>query len=1152
MTRLWQIFRVTILMAVCFVAGTAQAADAVRVRGGIHPGYARVVFDWGDAVGYEARIEGEELVVRFERPGVFDLRGLASGLDGYVRQPQVARDGREVRFSIDRGLSLRHFKLGPKVVIDLSGKKSGKATKPTAAKSLPKVRVRVGEHPDFSRLVFDWEKPVKATVEQNGPTATIRFDRSADFDLRRFRTDPPDGISGLTASGTNGTSVVVATLQEGAKVKTFFDGHKFVLDVSRGAGTSKQAAKSKEAERDSPRAAPVTPVQAENTKTGTDSSKETASGATEPPVNSLAPSAQNPRDRIILVESDPKSKTDKSNRPQATNAQAGASHESKPASSKKAEKKAPRGPRGALSATADVVKPEGGQAPQGRRPEPDRQVVLEFEWKKPAKAAAFRRGSGIWLVFDRPAPEGLVERITETAPELGPVEIVDVPGATVLRLNAAPVLAPEVTRDGNLWKVRIHPGEQNLERVITPEFVDDEKVGRHVRFPLGGAGNLIWVTDPQIGDRFVVVPSAIYGQGVKDAFRYPQFHALPTQLGVVLLPQTDGIEVASSRQGVLVREKFGLLLSAEEERTQPDEETKEDLRSARLFTLPVWRRGDPETFIDEKQSLLKALVTAEGPRVGIARYELARFYFAYGMTTEALGILRVIAASAPRLASGPEALLMKAASEFLGEDFHAAAKSLAHPALIGEREADLWRAALSAAGQDWQAAVAGFAASEDLIDDYAPPVRKRLRLLAAESHLGVGDTGGATLQLTRVANDEPTEAETLAAQYLNGLRLYLDGQKGSAVMEWKQVAQGAHRPSQARARLSLLESGLEVGSVTTAEAIEELERLRFAWRGDAFEMALLARLSDLYVKDKRYREGLKALKDAAAHLPDSDASRHAVEKMREVFAQLFLSDDGFSVPPLRALAIYDEFQELTPPGDEGDKLITRLADRLVEIDLLDQAGEILDGQVRYRLQGRQAARVASRLALIRLLDHKPEAAIEALDLTEVEDLPDDLVRHRRHLRARALSDQGQHDEALALLENDGSLDAVQLRAEVFWTQREWDSAAAELARLLPPADAEQTYNETESRALLNTAIAYSLADDRGRLKLLYRRYAKGMEQTEHWDAFKLLAGEANAEGIRTIGRKLESISPAQNFLASYREKLKTSGVGGTEKATAAE
>ena len=39
-------------------------------------------------------------------------------------------------------------------------------------------------------------------------------------------------------------------------------------------------------------------------------------------------------------------------------------------------------------------------------------------------------------------------------------------------------------------------------------------------------------------------------------------------------------------------------------------------------------------------------------------------------------------------------------------------------------------------------------------------------------------------------------------------------------------------------------------------------------------------------------------------------------------------------------AMFYEFRELTPIGRRGDEMIRRLADRLVAVDLLDQAGEL--------------------------------------------------------------------------------------------------------------------------------------------------------------------------------------------------------------------
>src|SRR5690606_27643132 len=99
-----------------------------------------------------------------------------------------------------------------------------------------------------------------------------------------------------------------------------------------------------------------------------------------------------------------------------------------------------------------------------------------------------------------------------------------------------------------------------------------------------------------------------------------------------------------------------------------------------------------------------------------------------------------------------------------------------------------------------------------------------------------------------------------------------------------------------------------------------------------------------------------------------------------------------------------------------------LADRLVEVDLLERAAELLEGQVRYRLEGAQKARIGARLALVRLLDRDPEASLEALDFSAAEGLDEKLASQRRQLKARALAALGRAEEALAALDGDDSLD----------------------------------------------------------------------------------------------------------------------------------
>ena len=81
------------------------------------------------------------------------------------------------------------------------------------------------------------------------------------------------------------------------------------------------------------------------------------------------------------------------------------------------------------------------------------------------------------------------------------------------------------------------------------------------------------------------------------------------------------------------------------------------------------------------------------------------------------------------------------------------------------------------------------------------------------------------------------------------------------------------------------------------------------------------------------------------------------------------------VSPVNALALYFDFRELTPVGDEGDTMIRQLADRLVEVDLLGRAAQLIQHQVTFRLKGDEKARVGTKLAAIYILDRQYDKAM---------------------------------------------------------------------------------------------------------------------------------------------------------------------------------
>ncbi len=127
----------------------------------------------------------------------------------------------------------------------------------------------------------------------------------------------------------------------------------------------------------------------------------------------------------------------------------------------------------------------------------------------------------------------------------------------------------------------------------------------------------------------------------------------------------------------------------------------------------------------------------------------------------------------------------------------------------------------------------------------------------------------------------------------------------------------------------------------------------------------------------RWREAFLTARRANQVFPDHEITRALHEETARLFEELFLSGKGDTLSRVDSLALYFDFKEFTPIGRRGDEIVRRLADRLVELDLLEQAGALLQHQVDNRLFGAARATVAARLSTIRLMDGKPAQALQA-------------------------------------------------------------------------------------------------------------------------------------------------------------------------------
>jgi hypothetical protein len=335
-------------------------------------------------------------------------------------------------------------------------------------------------------------------------------------------------------------------------------------------------------------------------------------------------------------------------------------------------------------------------------------------------------------------------------------------------------------------------------------------------------------------------------------------------------------------------------------------------------------------------------------------------------------------------------------------------------------------------------------------------------------------------------------------------------------------------------------TGLQAGTLNPQQAINGLERLRYRWRGDSLEMKTLRKLAAIYFNQKRWREGFLTLRVAATNFPNNDAAIQATDDMRAAFVDLFLQGKADSLPPVQALGLFYDFIELTPIGSEGDEMIRRMADRLVKVDLLGPAADLLNYQVTKRLDGVARAQVATRLAMVQLMDHKPEAVLDTLRTTQISTLPDEVAHQRLMMEARALAEQKHFDRALDLIAVDQQPDTIAMRAEIYWKSGNWPVAGQKAEEALGERyKDDKPLSDAEREIVMRAAVSYSLAGDQTSLDRLRTNFATKMKASRDGTAFGVVTERIDLQGVafRDAAAKVASIDTLKAFMLDFSKPL---------------
>lgn len=1091
----------------------ALAASATLHGQPMQQGFGRLAISFDGPTTTRARVSNGVLIVAFSEPVTVDIAKIANELPGYISVARLDPDRRGLRFALTRPYRANLIETGDKAFIDLlpmnwAGVMPGppaevlaemaerlrlaEARARAAIRQAPQPRpltVRGATLPTLDRLIFDTAEGASVKPALDDGKLTLIFDRPMPIDAAKIRAGLPPALTLVSHETTDATTRLTLNAPKQRQTRTFRDEDGLIVDLLHAPNPEALTLAALEAKAV---AAPE----------GVDAAVQTTAPAASPAVAATA-------SRVDAL-------------PAAASAPS------------------------ASPAAAPIVVPAAKVEPS---PQPVRVEVssaapgprIDFRFPRLTGAAAFIDAGVLTLAFDTRDtinPEdmkGVLPELVESTTVIREARL------TLLRLSLKSQQILRLVDDGNSWSLRFGDQPGRPADPVAPRRAFDERGQTILSVPLPGLTGVHWLEAGLSGTPLAIATATGPTRNLPKPYQYVEFGLPQTAHGVAVSPRADDVVVHAGADEVRIGRSNGLTVSLDTPGQQDTEEQKPAVDSPPLIDPTRWASLRTEMVMARSREIMRDVADASRGRKSEARLALARFYAANDLMAEAKGPLVALLKDDPAMRGNREALFLKGLSSLRMHRDQEALTALEAAPIKEDAEAGLWRAlAEQRLGRNGQALL-GFRRGKAILDRYPPDLQAELRPAVARAALAMRDITVAERELDKLAALPAAVARDQETALLRAMLDDLGGRPEAALNGYKALFESDVRPVAAEAQLRAVQlaHAEKRTDITPDEAIARLETVSVIWRGGQVEMEALAELSRLYADSQRWRDAFMVARRANELFPNDPLTRRMHDETAQRFADLFGGEKGGSLPRIDALALFYDFKEFLPIGRRGDEITRMLADRLVELDLLDQASEILRYQLDKRLTGAGRSTVAARLAMINLMNGKPAEAIQTLNRTRLVELPGDVQRARLLLEAKALSDLSRTDQALEMLEGEKGPEIDRLRADIYWTGRRWRDAGEAHERLLGESWRNETpLTDVERAEVMRTAISYVMADEALSLDRLRSKFAAKMAQSSDARTFAFVTGSsrASAADIREMARKAAGGDNFSDFMKAYRER----------------
>lgn len=736
-------------------------------------------------------------------------------------------------------------------------------------------------------------------------------------------------------------------------------------------------------------------------------------------------------------------------------------------------------------------------------------LILKFDNGLPYPAL-FRRGDYIYLVISFPTDVSKKKWSDSVVPELTHLEIMPFDETTVVRWKMDRIY-PRMTIDLKSSQFVIDLSKETpLEDGFDLEIFQPRRKGEIYKAKLKNAQSDVTLDLANDGQEVWVV-FADQTNRMLPKRDYPEFTILESYQGVAIDLKSEDLDYSYVRKTLYVNKLGGIgnSLSSMEVKASESRTIFDDFLSEHPSD-------------DIRELVLK--VYSGNPQLENA-VDLVWAYLSQGMALEVQGIMHGVLAKNQDLALVHLWQAFAGLAALMRGQFDAAQKNL--DPIKNEPDANFWKSIAACCGKknvDPVQLVELLSGKKYLLK-LPPVVRDKLweRIL----EFGLLEGHQKVLEEYTLKGDSPSTRFARPMYNLVTAYLKLDPNNPSTVNTLFDIWQAAPGTKVGvLAGFERLKFLHKVKKIEPEQEFNQLEKLRFQWRGDNLEYRINKYLIDRYMEEKQYAKLLAVARKTVKYFVKQSHEDGLPQLMQDALVKYFQQDH---LPVLEMLSIFQEYTSIAPDNEQGDMVMIKATNVLANLELYDVVVNLLrEYLVQKAKDGAEAQprrdHILYRMAVAYHLDRKFPDALKTL--VEIKDPPADLTDDIAILKSEAYLQSGHEDKAISVL-GSTTLQLIH-KAEIYLGDRKWSQAQNVYHDLL--SNEHKISDSDKAQAIVNYVLCLYMDKQSDKLKEASSKFSDFMKDKPGLQAFELM----------TVPDAKVSLTHLQSVqqVATFTERLK--------------